>query len=451
MTLAGLWLSFYREYRNVKQGKRDIQTLVYDKAKGVFNFSFAIGLVLVGGGLFASIYTVKNHTGCAPSIVREQEMGRLMFRFKYNPSPELVRFMQQTPLLSSRNIVRQGDEYFDEYINLPMVDSNYFAYFTPGIKSSEYKETNAIVQPWQVCFKRVCASIREDKVIAILTADSTGMVSQDVGDPKCVVLCNPEQANVHISMGIFPGAHAQTVQHEKKMPGWAVPNLQTLRDRKTSGYSLIRIHSRQLNPLLKEATLYHFSVRVNGVPIYFDGLRPELIKYPFSYAKGLSIEFGMENLGFSGADKGHEKIEVTIQFFRNSNFISAESVSFDYVALRSSATQTLETGNRSVFEWEASFTANKESQVFVLSTTDVDEALRTKRKVDSRALIYKGDKVVAVIRPPYKDNPHYGVCIGMELPSRQIKFTFTASDAMDLKKYLSSLNFKPAIRPLADN
>jgi len=78
ISLTGLYLSVYREIRNIQRGDKDIQSIIYDKDKGVFNFSFAIGLVLIVAGLYTIIYSEKNNIGCSTwlfAIVRRTSIS----------------------------------------------------------------------------------------------------------------------------------------------------------------------------------------------------------------------------------------------------------------------------------------------------------------------------------------------------------------------------------------
>ena len=58
---------------------------------------------------------------------------------------------------------------------------------------------------------------------------------------------------------------------------------------------------------------------------------------------------------------------------------------------------------------------------------------------------------MGVIRPPYKDNPHYGICAGILLPNKQIQFTFQYNDARELEEYLNNHEYRTLIRLLNDN
>jgi hypothetical protein len=454
ITLAGLWLAVYRELRNIQKGEKDIQTLIYDKEKGVFNFAFAIGIVLLGGGLYAAIYTVQNDIGCTKTIVdtvkKEVPVGRLLFKLEYSSSPEELRLCQQKPTFKYRNIKKQEEGYFDEYINVPKQNEEFVSYFVKTVHNSEYS-TNATERPLKICFTRNEKEIRSDHVLAILIAGNDLKFKPDIGDPGCINLCDPGQTGSVISFSLFPVAYAQPDQAGKKNYGWTVPNLQTLKEKKKTGFSEVIIRSISLNPKLKESNLYYYSIKVNNTPIYIDGLLPEYMKYQFSFERGVNLDFGLENLGFSGISKGYEKIEVSVYFYRDSKFISSITLPLEYVALRNSEPKEITASDGSKFNWEALFKANRENQIFVLSTTSVQEVLSSKNRIDSRSFFFKGNKVVGVIRPPYKDNNNYGLCVGVILSNKQVKFTFDNSEANEFVTYLTSNKYKPLKRQLKDN
>ncbi|MDP1622304.1 MAG: hypothetical protein Q8M08_08185 [Bacteroidales bacterium] len=453
ITLAGLWLSIYRESGNIKRGKKDIQSIIYDKEKGTFNFSFAIGIVLIGGGLYAMIYAEKNQIGCEPVPVQGAstiKVGRLLFKIEESSILADLRLCQQKPTITNRNITRQDDKYYDEFIEIPEVNEEYFAYVTQSVNTSELRD-NAVEDPMNICFTRNEKEIRKDNVIAILKAGKDKKIIQEAGDPGCVVLCDHPQTSSRSLFTLFSAAYAQTPQTESRYSGWTVPNLQTLLEKNKTGFSQIFIKSTALNNQVKEANRFYYAVKVNGIPIYIDGLLPKYIVHPFNYENGLNIEFGLENLGFSGMNKGVEKIEITINFYLDSKFVASSSLSLDYVALRKSDPMVVAGSDGSKYRWEAQFKANNETQIFILSTTDSSEAIRTKRKLDARSLVFNGNKVVGVIRPPYKENRHYGVCAGVVLPNKQIRFTYDAGETNVFNKYLTDQRYKTSRRLLRDN
>ena len=163
------------------------------------------------------------------------------------------------------------------------------------------------------------------------------------------------------------------------------------------------------------------------------------------------MEFGIENLGFSGNDNGFEKIEINIKFYRNSEFIKSIPLSFDYVALRKNEPEEIVSNDGSKFLWKAFFISNQENQIFIGSMPTVEGAVFTRRRLDTKSLVLNDNGLIGVIRPPYQNNPSYGVCVGLLLANKQIQFTFNDDEAAKIKEYLKNYNYRPVIRPLSDN
>lgn len=453
ITLTGLWLAVLREIRNIKSGKKDIQKLLYDKKNGTFNFSLAIGVLLIGGGLLAAIYTEKNNIGCdTPTIAQntEKEEAIILFKLDYNPVLDNLRLLQRAPQFDERNIIKQESGYFEEYIKLPTGDNNYFALLTPRLNTNKLGD-DVVQIPLEICFQRTEKEIREDNVLTIIYAGEDKIFRQEPGDPGCVILCNQEQTGMWNSFHLFPRAYAQPNSNENKFYGWAVPNLQTLTEERKTGFSEIRIDSKFLTPQIKEANRYSYSVRINDISIFFDGLLPKYILNPFEFEKGVQIKFGIENLGFSGNDNGYEKIDINIDFFRDSEFIKSVPLSFNYVALRRNDAEEIQSNDGSKFRWEALFSANQENQIFIGSMPTAHGAVYTKKRLHAKTLNFEGKELVGVIRPPYKNNDSYGVCVGLLMPNKQIQFTFDNNQAAQIKAYLQQNNYQPLVRLLSDN
>lgn len=453
ITLTGLWLAVLREIRNIKTGKKDIQKLLYDKKKGTFNFSLAIGVLLIGGGLYAAIYTEKNNIGCNPvtiAQVTEKEEAKILFKLDYNPSPDNLRLLQRAPQFSERNIIKQQSGYFEENIKLPTGDNNYFALVTPRLNTNALGD-DVVQVPLEICFQRTQKEIREDNILTIIYAGEDKKFRQEPGDPGCIILCNENQTGFWDSFQLFPRAYAQTSPNENRFYGWAVPNLQTLKDERKTGFSEISIDGKFLQSEIKEANRYYYSLKINDIPIFFDGLLPKHLLNPFDYERGLHLEFGIENLGFSGNDNGYEKIEINIEFYRDSELIKSIPLTFDYVALRNNEPEEIVSNDGSTFQWKALFSANQENQIFIGSMPTEEGAVYTKKKLNNKSLSLNDNELIGVIRPPYQDNTSYGVCVGLLLPNKQIQFTFKYSEAEKIKAYLKNHNYRPLIRSLSDN
>ncbi|WP_321348623.1 hypothetical protein [uncultured Draconibacterium sp.] len=452
IAFTGLWLSVLREIRNIKRGERDIQTLLYDKQNGTFNFSLAIGVLLIAGGLFAAIYTEKNNIGCSPSPLEEVENkeAKILFKLDYSDAPDNLRLLQKAPEFQARNIVKQESGYFEEDVLIPSDNSNYYALITKRVIKNRLGN-DVIENPLEICFSRTNKRIENENILAILSAGEDKNFRRDPEDPGCIELCGEKIASQRKSFHLFQQAYAQTPESRNKTYGWAVPNLQTLKDERKTGFSQINIYSTFLNEDLQEADAYYYSVKINDTPIFFDGLLPKYIVTPFSYEKGIQIEFGIENLGFSGNENGYENIEIKLTFLRGSEVIRSVPLNLNYVALRKNDLEKIETSDGCRFEWEALFISRDENQIFIGSVPTADGAVFTKNRLARKNLTFNDSKMIGVIRPPYLDNPSYGVCVGLLLPNEQINFTFTYSEAEQIRAVLRANNYHPLIRTLSDN
>lgn len=453
ITLTGLWLAVLREMRNIKTGKKDIQKLLYDKQNGTFNFSLAIGVLLIGGGLYATIYTEQHNIGCTPETIgnnSEINEATILFKLDFDPSLEYLRFLERSPKFNDRNIARQESGYFEEEVNIPNNDHNYFALLAPRLTTNTLG-TDVVQTPLEICFSRTEEAISENNILAIITAGEDKTFRKAASDPGCVILCDQPQTSNYKLPGFIQSAYAQEPNTNNALYGWAVPNLQTLKQEKKSGFSLINIRSKTLPAALQHANCFYYAVTINETSIYFDGLLPEHQLQAFDYNKGLDVEFGIENLGFSGNNDGFEKITISLEFFNNSEPILSIPLQLNYVALRKNDMEEVATENGAIFEWEAQFTANEENQVFVGSMNDAPGAVYTKKRLNNKNLTFNGSQLIGVIRPPYKTNTSYGVCVGLLLPNQQIKFTFNDQEAADIKAYLQGNNYSPLVRALRDN
>lgn len=64
LVLAGLYLSFIRERKNIETGNADIMDGGGNLKEGSFSFKFAIGLVLIGIGVAGAFFSIRDLPGC---------------------------------------------------------------------------------------------------------------------------------------------------------------------------------------------------------------------------------------------------------------------------------------------------------------------------------------------------------------------------------------------------
>jgi hypothetical protein len=257
-----------------------------------------------------------------------------------------------------------------------------------------------------------------------------GQCVLDQGDYNWAVSadCSNKSSQGHSFFSLTTEVHAQTREEHVKKPGWSVPSLMTLRqmtDRQRAGYTEFTIKSSPI-PGTQNANLLRYTIFANGLPLYIDGRPPEDMYARFDASAGLDFSFGLENLSFSGADQGCENIDAQLEFLSGGQLIKQVRLSRRYAALRDAATEQVASSDGMKFDWAGRYVKPKNedrAEVFVISTSDINEASRAKASIGKAHLSYDGMEVVGVMRPPL-DKPIYGVVIGLRQPTGQVKFTF---------------------------
>lgn len=240
--------------------------------------------------------------------------------------------------------------------------------------------------------------------------------------------CSDKSNRSHSFFGFTTEVHAQTREEHAKRPGWSVPSLTTLRqmtDRQRVGYTEFSIKSSPI-PGTGNADSLRYTIFANGLPLYIDGRPPEDMFARFNAAAGLDFSFGLENLSFSGADGGCENIDAQLEFLSRGQLVKQVRLSRHYAALRDAATEQVASSDGLKFAWSGRYVKPKNedrAEIFVVSTTDINEASRAKASIGKAHLSYDGMEVVGVMRPPL-NKPVYGVVIGLRQSTGQIKFTF---------------------------
>ena len=117
----------------------------------------------------------------------------------------------------------------------------------------------------------------------------------------------------------------------------------------------------------------------------------------FDASKGLDFSFGMENLSFSGADRGCEKIGVVLEFRKGSQLVKQVQLQRKYAALRD-AVPEVQSVEGLTFTWAGTYVKPKNedrAEVFVITTSDANKALEVKSRIDAAALSFQGMRMPA--------------------------------------------------------
>jgi hypothetical protein len=402
----------------------------------------------VGGGV--AVFVIVLLVGSAiPLSSDPMEAVDFDLRFTADePLPVRLSFIQTKPHFDEYYITKQRHFYEREHIPLPPSAEEYRAKFTPAVEDSE--RTDSIPDKYEICITREPdRSIAPgETAYAMLTCPrDRKCIVHPVDDPGWVQDCRAEGAS-RWPDGLVGAAFAQP-----RAIGWTVPSLDTLRrlsedrSKRGPGYTEFTITTDPL-PEVGKADSISYSVRVNGMQIYVDGWRPDELRMPLDARKGLQIEFGLQNLSFSGQHQGREEIEVTIDFLAGDRRLAPSlTLSRLYAACTTDGKEVSDPDPVKV-SWEpregvgARWTARyipphveDRFEIIVRSSTDPVELEGTKRTIDRAGQSFNEHKVVGVLRPPLDGNPNYAVMIGLERPNGQTQFTFAEEPANELCRW----------------
>ena len=174
-----------------------------------------------------------------------------------------------------------------------------------------------------------------------------------------------------------------------------------------------------------------YQVFANDTPIYFDGWPKEDTITAVKPEKGIKLEFGLENLNFSGANEGQEIIRIEFDFYSKKKLIKTLTIERSYVALREVKPVSF-TKDGIDFSWMGDYFIGKAQDGFkvnIWSTPDPSELAKRKKWFDQADVQFEGRPSVSVIRPPLEPNPWYGLAIGLVDKHGRIKFTFSQAEA----------------------
>ncbi len=360
-----------------------------------------------------------------------------------NQRPNLS-FLQKNPIFrQARPLAAEpSDGHYQEYVDWPEKDQQFEAVAVRSVLDTEIA-SNPISKPTRLCFvsnKNQPTNKPPFEVLMNCTEGEKCSFSPD--DHGWADGCPKGDAKIDRPFGLVPELQAQSSPDKVATPGWRVPSLATLRemsDSKRVGYTEFSVTATSLHGLEK-ADSFRYAITANGSPIYVDGWASEDMLKEFSASKGLDFSFGLENLSFSGAASGCENIGLLLEFRKGNEVIETVRLARRYAALRDPVPEDLRSDNGLVFSWTGKYVKPKNedrAEVFVLSTTDLREALRTKSQIADANLAYHEMKVVGVLRPPL-NAPQYGLVIGLLQPTGQIKFTFDSTWAEQLRIWIMS-------------
>ncbi|OFX11922.1 MAG: hypothetical protein A2516_07305 [Alphaproteobacteria bacterium RIFOXYD12_FULL_60_8] len=365
--------------------------------------------------------------------------------------PSLIRYGDKVFQEESRLAVN-SEGYYLPTIRLPPAEEDYKAQINPVVKES-VKTTKISSETAKLCLRRAASKPKDASPFARISCEFGGECNREGDfDPGWVRTCLEARIGklrLFDIIGDFPSAYADPGVSEEI--GWYAPSLATLKGRKDfigGGYTVFRVDSGPLPEI--DANAVSYDVRVNGVPVRFDGFEPDFIPNSFDNSQGVRLEYALQNLNFSGTQAGCDKLETTFGFLKDGKQLPVRlSLSRSYVALRN-AEEIQKEGLGSSFRLSGHYVKpdnGYDHEVFIRSVYSKsersgivlvklgEEITALKTKFDSLGLEYAGQKLVAVIRPPLTKTS-YGLAVGIVEPSGQVRFTYTKEEAETIKAHL---------------
>jgi hypothetical protein len=405
----------------------------------------AIALMLVG-----VIATNKLFPGPVVAAAHSPSEFWVHFRFQVQPgggrSPEVL-FSQLEPLPVVQGsgqtalAIDPGTQLYDTRITLPDPGKQFIAAI--GRNNDQEARRGAYIGVTNMRFVRKKDNPPDDlHAYAKLECAEGQNCSINDHDPQPgwvekIVLSRP--------LGFLSTAvYAQTEPANAGPLPWLVPTLDTLQ--KQSGQSQIGFTKFLIQspggPQWQLFDFFTYAIRANSVPVAINGWRPEYLRVPIDGSKGLELQFGLENLDFAGAEGGCDTIDVALTLHRRGgrdDQTKTVKLFRNYIALRNAEPANITAPDGMSFTWSGQFVqAQDKFEVFVGSTPDVNIAARMKAELDSGRLRYQETEIRGQIRPPLT-TASYGVAIGLQQPSGQIRFTLSQPEAQNMMKWWSQI------------
>jgi hypothetical protein len=345
----------------------------------------------------------------------------------------LPNFRDEIPLAAA------SDGTYKQYIEWPDGDKHFEASVLPIVTESTnqpnpFKKTS-------ICFTtntKLPTNSPPFKVLMRCAEGGKCSLDSNDGGWAAETECSDKHTQISRSFSLVPALLAESLDR-RATQGWTVPSLATLKqmtDSRRAGYTEFSIKANPV-PGLEAADRFRYEIIANGTSLSVDGWPPEDMLKEFNASKGLDFSFGMENLSFSGADRGCESIGVVLEFRKGSQLVKKVHLQRQYAALRDAVPEVQSLGGVT-FTWTGTYVKPKNedrAEVFVITTSDANKALQVKSRIDGAKLSYQGMSVVGVIRPPLNQK-NLGIVVGIVQPSGQVKFTFDTTYVQQLRNWV---------------
>ena len=377
-------------------------------------------------------------------------------------------------------------EFVLERALLPLPGQRFEADLTRRVQSAH----SSAPRRTTLCLQRTLAA-PADGLQAVMACEEGQRCKAAADNPgHFVASCNPLPAPLRKTSGLdwlaLPSAQARAalpppaptrVLSAPSLPGagveaasatpdrvWSIPSIETLRQRNAAGaagaadaggagvargaFAEIELISPPL-PSLRAARRVSLELTVNNQPAWIDGLPPHANSFPFDAEQGLRLQFGLENLGFSGARSGTEQLSLRLRFLDGKAVLRVWQADLSYVALRPQPKPQVVGDPELGISWTARYHPGSADrwQVFLSSTRGNPGLEVAKRRFDDagHTLVLNGaaQPLVAVIRPPWQDSSSWGLNVGVKQQSGQIRFSFDDGQSLQLCRRLVQLAADP--------
>ena len=372
-----------------------------------------------------------------------QYLDTAFFRYQYVPG--------------EKKILKQDDGFFSKTIEMLDEGKTSIAQVSFQVKQGN----NVQRLPAKICLQAAKLKPNSPNYVEF-NCQGNGQCKLSEFSPKWFDECpindsaTTESAGAHLFSAIFPKAYAQDNNSY-----WAVPSLETLQARIAAkdlvGIGFTHFTIRSDKPLENDADGFYYDLKVNQQTVLEDSLYSDFNVKEYDPNQAISIDFGLQNLNFSGRINGCDELSVDIQFLKNGKPVG-DKINWQrsYVALRDARKKQMKVDD-TVLSWQGNYQrADKEydSEVFIssiliaknLDFSDHLPAIKKnqknisamKAKFDQAGLVFEGKPLVAVIRPPLTQIS-YGLAVGIVEDTGQIRFTFSRELAKKLKSYMLTL------------
>ena len=240
-------------------------------------------------------------------------------------------------------------------------------------------------------------------------------------------------------------------------PKWVVPSVAAIADSNPEGvgYTIFTIETDLFRR--PDINAVELDLDVNGTVVLEDGLEPSERPIANDPEHPLSVSFALQTLDCAGADRGCDRIGVSLRPVRSDGTrYPPVRATLDYVALRDVLNRTARLGSGRM-TWSAGYVvpqrewrAIAELRSYIYPAADAaardraaGHASTDKQLLDALGLTYRNMAVVGVVRPPRTIQPNgtaaFGLAAGLVRPNGQIRFTFSPADEAKLADYLYAL------------